>query len=123
MSESRTHRFNVHDTEWSPFPEFGGHEAILYRSPDGTRLAASFRLSGTHSWQMPYDDTFFVIAGTALVTVEDEEPFEIRAGDFCHIAQGSNVTFAMSDDFHEVSVLVSNTPFDHESHAAASAAT
>ena len=116
MSDQTVPRFNVHTADWTPFPEFGGHEAVLYKSEDGTRLAASFRLSGTHSWVTPYDDFFFVVGGSAKITVEGRGSFEVVAGDFCYIRQGMSVTFEMSDDFHEVSVLVSDTSFDHIDH-------
>lgn len=116
MTASTFSRLNVHTTCWSPFPEFGGTESVLFTSEDGTRFAASFRLSGTHSWVMQYDDFFYVIAGSARVTMDDEDPVEIVAGDFCRIRRGTSVTFEMSDDFHEVSVLVSDTTFSHVEH-------
>lgn len=118
MSDDQTavERFNVHDAPWQPFPEFGGSQAALFASADGTRLAASYRLSGTHSWVLPYDDFFYVIAGHARVTVEGGETFEVAAGDFCHLRAGNRVTFEMSDDFHEVSTLVADAPIDITSH-------
>ncbi len=118
MSDEPTavERFNVHDTEWEPFPEFDGSKATLYSSADGTKLAASYKLSGTHSWVLPYDDYFYVIAGHARVSVKGGETFEVSAGDFCHLRGGNRVTFEMSDDFHEVSTLVADKPFDITSH-------
>lgn len=117
MSDPKLSRLNVHDTEWKPFPEFGGHESVMYESEDGTRMAASFRLSGLHSWVMQYDDYFYVIAGTATITLDSDEPFTVKAGDFCRVRQGTVVTFDMSDDFHEVSVLVADKAFNHTDHA------
>ena len=109
-------RFNVHTVTWSPFPEFGGQQAQLHRSNDGTRMAASFKLSGRHSWTLEYDDFFYVIAGRATVTVDERETFGVSPGDFCRLRQGMRVTFDMSDDFHEVSVLIADGAFDHTEH-------
>lgn len=112
-----TERLNVHDGQgWQPFPEFGGTLAKMYESPDGTKFAASYKLSGKHTWTLQYDDYFFVIAGHATVTVEGDEPIEVAAGDFCRLHQGKTVTFDMSDDFHEISVLVSDNPIDVTQH-------
>ena len=106
-------RFNVHQTEYSPLPEFGGGEAVLYKSPDGTRLAGSFRESGTHTLTLPFDEFMYLVAGTCGISVEGGESFEMGVGDCCYLRQGQVVTFTMSDDFHDVTVLVSDTPFDH----------
>ncbi len=84
----------------------------MHAAPDGRILAASYRLSGTHTWTLPYDDFFYVVAGTATVTVAGGETFDVAAGDFCHLRRGRHVTFEMSDDFHEISVLVSDDPID-----------
>lgn len=86
-----TEKLNVHDASWEPFPEFGGSLAKMYESPDGKKLAASYKLSGRHTWTLQYDDYFFVIAGHATVTVEGDEPFEVAAGDFCRLHQGRTV--------------------------------
>lgn len=112
-----TERIDVHGADgWEPFPEFGGSLAKLYESPDGTKFAASYKLSGKHTWTLEYDDYFFVIAGHATVTVEGEESFEVSAGAFCRLRQGKTVTFDMSDDFHEISVLVSDKAIDVTQH-------
>jgi len=108
--------FNVHEVDREPFPEFGGHKAVLHESADGRVIAATYWLAGRHSWDLPYDDYFYVIAGSATVTVDDQEPFEVKTGSFCHLRQGSTVTFDMSDDFHEVSTLVSDQQIDITSH-------
>ena len=116
MTSPTPERFNVHDVTRDAFPEFEGHKAVLYESPDGRVLSATYWLKGRHTWELPYDDHFFVIAGSATVKVDDQEPFEVSAGSFCHLRQGSTVTFDMSDDFHEVSTLVSDQPIDVTSH-------
>jgi uncharacterized cupin superfamily protein len=118
MSEP-VERLNVFDgtgSAWEPFPEFDGSRAQMSAAPDGRVVAASYRLSGTHSWELPYDDYFYVIAGTATITIRGAETLDVAAGDFCHLRRGMYVTFAMSDDFHEISVLVSDDPFDVTDH-------
>ena len=97
-------RFNVHSAPYEP---------VLYRSPDGTRLAGSFQESGTHTMVMPFDEFIYLVAGTCRISVEDGDAFEMAVGDCCYLRQGQNVTFEMSDDFHDVTVLISDAPFDH----------
>jgi uncharacterized cupin superfamily protein len=109
-------RLNVHTAPHSPFPEFNGTEAVLYSPPDGTGFAASFHLAGKHDMVMQYDDFFFVIAGSARITLDGTDAFDLVAGDFCHLRKGTAVAWDLSEDFHEVSVLVSDEPFDHLSH-------
>lgn len=99
---------NVHDAEYQPLPAYGGAQAILYRSPDGRRIAGSFRESGKHSLTMAYDEFLFVIAGSATLTVHGDERLTLVPGDACYLRQGSTVDFEMSPDFHDVAVLMSD---------------
>lgn len=112
MGNASVPRFNVNSVEWTSFPEFGGHEAILYKSEDGTRLAGSFREAGKHTMVMPFDEFMYLIAGTVRISVEGGDSFELGVGDCCYLRQGMTVTFEMSDDFHDVTVLISDTSFD-----------
>lgn len=52
------------DFEWVPLPEFGGEEAIIYRSPDGRRVAAAFRESGRATFTYPFDEFLVVTSGS-----------------------------------------------------------
>ncbi len=112
MVDSKVAQFNVFTTDYEPLPEYGGKQAILYTSEDGKRLAGSFHESGVHPLLMPFDEFIYVIAGTATISVEGGETFELGVGGCCYLTEGQNVTFDFSDDFHDVSVLVSDTPFD-----------
>ena len=105
-------RFNVHTAKYEPPPEFGGKQAVLYKSEDGKRLAGSFHESGTHTIVMPFDEFMYLIAGTCKITV-GEDSFTMAVGDCCYLRQGQEVTMEMSDDFHDVTVLVSDDAFDH----------
>ncbi|WP_375386119.1 cupin domain-containing protein [uncultured Microbacterium sp.] len=105
--------FNVHTVETTPLPEFGGSEAILYKSEDGRRLAGSFRESGTHTMEMEFDEFVYLVGGTLTLTVDDGTPVTLSTGDCAYLRQGQTVTWEMSDDFHDVTVLVSDDPIDY----------
>lgn len=105
-------RFNVNDDEYEPFPEMGGAKAIVYHSPDRTRLAGSFKESGTHTMTMPFDEFVYVIAGGATLTVHGGERHEMKAGDAFYVRQGMTVDWEMTDDFQDVTVLISDQPID-----------
>lgn len=105
---SSTPSFNVDTVTYEPLPGFGGGEAILYKSDDGRRLAGSFKESGTHTMVLPYDEFLYLVGGTVKITVGDGEPIELAVGDCCYLREGDEVTFEMSDDFHDVTVLISD---------------
>ena len=113
MTGTPVPHFHVDTVPYQPLPEFGGQEAILYKSPDGRRLAGTFQESGTHTMTMPFDEFIYVIAGTMKATVDGGEPFELGPGGCCWFSEGQEVTMHYSDDFHDVSVLVSDTPIEH----------
>lgn len=94
--------FNVHSTAFDPLPEFGGSKAVLHHSADGRRLAGSFRESGTHRVTMPFEEFIYIVGGGAPVT--------LGTGDCCYLRQGQDVLFEMTDDFHDVTVLISDDP-------------
>lgn len=107
---------DVHEVEREDFPEFDGHRAVLHISDDGRIYAGTYWLRGRHTWELPYDDFFYVVAGSATFSVEGGESFEVSAGSFGHLRKGWVVTADMSDDFHEVSTLISDAPIDITSH-------
>lgn len=104
--------FNVHTAVYEPLPEFGGSKAVLYHSADRKRLAGSFRESGTHRMTMPFDEFIYVVAGKTTLTVDGGTPIELVQGDTCYLEQGQDVVFEMSDDFHDVTVLISDTAIE-----------
>lgn len=111
MVDTKAAQFNVHTVDYEPLPEYGGKKAVLYTSEDNRRLAGSFQESGLHTMVMPYDEFIYVIAGTATISIEGGETLELGVGGCCYLTEGQNVTFDFSEDFHDVSVLVSDTPF------------
>ena len=106
-------RLDTGSAEFTALPGFeGGFQSILYTSPDGRRLAGSFKEKGSHIMTMPFDEFIFVIAGTTSIAVTDGDSFTLGAGQCCYLREGQEVSFEMSDDFHDVVVLASDTPFD-----------
>lgn len=100
---------SVRDAAWKPFPEFGGQHAILYRSPDGTKVAGAFRESGSaEAYVYEYDEVVYCIAGTCEVNVKGGESFVVRPGDLVHFAKGFVADFAMSDDLELVTFIWSD---------------
>lgn len=105
-------RFNIATAEYQAFPEYGGSHAILYRSDDRRRLVGSFQESGTHTMVMEFDELIHCLAGKAEISVTDGDSFEMGPGDVCYLREGLEVTMTMSDGFHDVAVLISDTPFE-----------
>jgi uncharacterized cupin superfamily protein len=103
---------NVESSEFEAFPEYGGSHCILHRSPDRTRLAGSFKESGSHELTMPYDEFVYVVAGGVSITVEDCEKQDFGVGDAFYITQGEKVRWEMTDDFQDVTVLISDQAID-----------
>ncbi len=110
--QTRAPHFNVHTTVFEPLPEFGGSKAILYHSPDRTRVAGSFRESGTHRLTMPFDEFIYVVAGGVKISIAGGESFSLAVGDACYLKQGQDVLFEMTEDFHDVTVLMSDTAIE-----------
>jgi len=104
--------FNVSTTTHEPLPEFGGSKAILFHSADRKRLAASFRESGTLRMTMPFDDFSYVVGGSAKITVDGGEPISLGVGDAFYLKQGQDVQFDLADDFHVVTMLMSDDPIE-----------
>jgi len=109
-SAPRVVHSSVAELAWTPLPEFGGSEAILYRSPDGKRVAAAFRESGAHSFTYPFDEFLYVTSGSARVTVRGGPSFTLQKGDVAYFEKGATVDFVFSDDFEDVTMLVDDTP-------------
>lgn len=110
MSKPRVMRFNMKDAKWVTTTEFGGGENVFYRSPDGTRAVVAFRESGTHSFEYPFDEFVYVLKGSAKLAVRGGETLIVTAGDIVYVEEGSAIDFEMSDDFEDITMLVSDHP-------------
>jgi uncharacterized cupin superfamily protein len=95
---------------WVALPEFGGREAIIYRSPDGKRVAAAFEESGKATFTYPFDEFLIVTAGTATIAVHGGETIHLKKGDVAYLREGTEVDFEFSEDFADVTCLMA----DHE---------
>lgn len=96
--------------EWVALPEFGGREAIIYRSPDGRRVAAAFEESGQATFTYPFDEFLVVTAGNATIKVHGGETITLRKGDVAYIREGTTVDLDFSSDFADITCLMA----DHE---------
>jgi uncharacterized cupin superfamily protein len=95
---------------WVDLPEFGGREAIIYRSPDGKRVAAAFEESGRATFTYPFDEFLVVTSGTARIQVHGGETIELKKGDVAYLREGTSVDFEFSEDFSDITCLMA----DHE---------
>jgi hypothetical protein len=96
--------------KWVDLPEFGGREAIIYRSPDGKRVAAAFEESGKATFTYPFDEFLVVTSGTAKIRVHGGETIELKKGDVAYLREGTSVDFEFSKDFSDITCLMA----DHE---------
>jgi hypothetical protein len=96
--------------KWVDLPEFGGREAIIYRSPDGKRVAAAFEESGKATFTYPFDEFLVVTSGTAKIKVHGGETIELKKGDVAYLREGTAVDFEFSKDFSDITCLMA----DHE---------
>lgn len=95
---------------WRELKEFGGSEAIIYRSADGRRVAAAFHESGNASFTYPFDEFLVVTSGSVTVAVHGGETFTLKKGDVAYFREGTSVEFEFSKDFSDITSLTA----DHE---------
>jgi uncharacterized cupin superfamily protein len=98
----------LEDFKWVPLPQAGGSQAIIYRSPDGKRVAAAFKESGKVTFTFPFDEFFYVISGRIKITVHGGPTFEVKQGGVGYIKEGQTIDCDFGKDFYGVSFLVSD---------------
>jgi uncharacterized cupin superfamily protein len=99
--------FSPQTAEFTPFADRPGWEtALLYRSPDGKRVAGSFKENGTLRTVAPCDEFIYVIGGHTHIAVQGKGEIDLGPGDACYIEAGSTVEYNHSEDFHDVVVLI-----------------
>lgn len=106
------HFSTTNPPSWAPLPEYGGSQAILYSSPDGTRVAGTYRESGQFTFEYPADEFVYVIAGHATASVRGGKVIELKPGDLAYFREGLVVDFDMSDDFHDATMFVGSAPVE-----------
>lgn len=110
MTKPKALRFNMKEVDWEMTPEFGGGEHVFYRSTDKTRAVVAFKESGKHTFEYPFDEFAFVLKGSAKVDIHGGEKFTISAGDILYVEEGTVIDFEMSEDFEDITMLVSDKP-------------
>ena len=101
---------------WVSKPEVGGSQAIIYRSPDGKRVAVAFKESGKGTYTFPFDEFFYVISGNIKISVDGGPTFEVKPGGVTYLKEGQTVDYEFIKEsgkgFYAVAYLVS----DHDTH-------
>lgn len=110
MNRPKVVRFDLPNTEWDKTVEFGGGESILYQSAQRTRMVVAWRESGRHSFKYTFDEFVYVTRGWSRVSVRGGDTFTVKVGDSFYVEEGSVIDFEMSDDFEDITVLVSQNP-------------
>lgn len=100
---------------WASFltqgaPAYGGREGIIYRSPDGTRVAGSFTHSGRYSFTYPFDEFVVVTSGSVEVSVRSGNRFQLKAGDVAYFRKGMTVDFVAGENYGSVAMFVDKRP-------------
>jgi uncharacterized cupin superfamily protein len=94
---------------WVSLPQtVGSSEAIIYRSPDGKRVAVAFKESGKGTFTYPFDEFSYVISGSIKITVHGGPTFEAKQGEVAYIRKGQTIDFEFSKGFQSVAYLVSD---------------
>jgi uncharacterized cupin superfamily protein len=100
----------IESFDWRALPQFNGSEAIIYRSPDGRRVAAAFRTPGEYTFTFPFDEFMYVVTGSVTITVAGAEPFTLKAGEVAYFRQGVTAHFVSSADYSNIAMMVSDQP-------------
>ena len=94
---------------------WGGREAVIYRSPDGTRVFGVYHEKGAlKELTWPYDEYGYVLSGTLDVAVHNGPSFVLRKGDAFYFRKGTVADVEMSEDFSEIIVLESEEEIVYE---------
>ncbi len=98
------------DYAWTRLPQFGGSEAIIYRSPDGRRVAAAFKESGRFTFTYPFDEFLVVNSGRGEFSVEGGPAFVLTKGQTAYFREGMVVHMHLSRDFSDLTMLTADHP-------------
>jgi uncharacterized cupin superfamily protein len=104
---------SLQTVQWRDVPEYGGKEAILYRSPDGKRVAGAFTHSGSYSFKFPFDEFAVVMSGSVKVTVRGSGvTHELRQGDAVYFREGMEVDFEAGENYANFAMFVADQPIN-----------
>lgn len=94
---------------WKKMPQFGGEEAVFYRSPDGKKVGVAFRESGKAHFKYTFDEIAYVVAGSSVISVNGGPKFKLAAGDVFHFKEGTVIDEELSADFADIAFIWSDT--------------
>jgi uncharacterized cupin superfamily protein len=104
---------SLQTVQWRDAPGYGGKEAILYRSPDGKRVAGAFTHSGKYSFKFPFDEFTVVMSGSVKVTVRGSGvTHELHQGDAIYFREGMEVDFEAGENYANFAMFVGDRPID-----------
>jgi uncharacterized cupin superfamily protein len=99
----------LEDFNWVSEPKVGGSQAIIYRSPDGKRVAAVFKETGKGTFTFPFDEFFYVISGRIKIIVHGGPTFEVKQGGVGYLKEGQTIDYEfIGKEFYSVAFLVSD---------------
>jgi len=68
--------------------------------------------AGQFSWDYQWDEFVMILEGEATITVDNGEPFTLRAGDFCHFPNGLKTIWQVDDYVKKTFTLRTPEPLE-----------
>jgi uncharacterized cupin superfamily protein len=103
---------SVKNLSWVSLPEFGGAQAIIYRSPDKKRIVAAFRESLSQTFTFTFDEFVYVTAGSCKMKIHGGPTLSLVKGDVAYVHEGTTADLEFSSDFEDIGVLTSEHDID-----------
>jgi uncharacterized cupin superfamily protein len=103
---------SVKNLNWVALPEFGGAQAIIYRSPDNKRIVAAFRESLSQTFTFTFDEFVHVTAGSCKMKIHGGPTLTLVKGDVAYVPEGTTADLDFSPDFEDIGVLTSDHAID-----------
>jgi uncharacterized cupin superfamily protein len=103
---------SVKNLNWVALPEFGGAQAIIYRSSDGKRIVAAFRESLSQTFTFTFDEFVQVTAGSCKMKIHGGPTLSLVKGDVAYVHEGTTADLEFSRDFEDIGVLTSEHVID-----------
>jgi uncharacterized cupin superfamily protein len=103
---------SVKNLNWVALPEFGGAQAIIYRSRDGKRIVAAFRESLSQTFTFTFDEFVHVTSGSCKMTIHGGPTLSLVKGDVAYVHEGTTADLEFSSDFEDIGVLTSEHVID-----------
>lgn len=98
---------SVKSLKWKATPGYGGSEAVMYRSPDGTRVAGAFTHSGSYSFTYPFDEFVVILSGSVDASIVNGPKLSLKKGDLAYFKKGMTVHFKAGKNYSNAAMMVS----------------